>query len=302
MNPRVGIVILNWNGGERTRTCVESALAQTHLNRFVIVVDNASSQREQEDLRTSYAGHPLVQLLSLDRNYGYAGGNNAGISLALRQHADMVLIATQDTRLYPDALARLVQTAVENPRVGVVGPLVVDTRSQRVLSCGERYSTPLLCVPRTLLRHRQTYHPCYPVGGILGCAMLLTRELIETVGCFDEGLFAYYEEVDLCLRARRQSFAVACNPQAVVVHDGLRGFGSGMTPLSAELKTRNLLRLMRRYARRRDWLLLAPSCALLLLGSSALYGLRGRVDIVAALLRGFSAGVSGNKGPVAVSV
>ncbi|MBI3781898.1 MAG: glycosyltransferase family 2 protein [Deltaproteobacteria bacterium] len=297
MSVRVGIVVLSWNGGERTHACIDSALAQSHENKFVVVVDNASSSDERSVLQERYARHPLVRLLFLDENRGYAGGNNAGSALALSNDAEMVLIATQDTFLYPDALALLVETAVAHPRVGIVGPLVLDSRSHRVLSAGERFSVGLLCVPRTLLRHRHTYPPAYPVSGVLGCVMLLTRDLLRVVGGFDEGLFAYYEEVDLCLRAHVQSFAIACNPRAIVTHDGMRGFRSGLTPLSARLKTRNLLRLMRRYGRGRDWLLLAPTYALLLAASAVLYAVRGRADIVTSLMHGLADGMAAPAGP-----
>jgi hypothetical protein len=298
MSPRVGIVVLNWNGGAQTVACIESLVDQSYENKFVIVVDNASSPSERLALQQRYAESPLVELVFLDSNRGYAGGNNEGLSIALRQGADMVLIATQDTQLYPGVLGLLVETAGSNTRIGIVGPMVVDVSlPQRVLSVGECVVVPLLCMPRTIIRHRQVNHPWHLVTGILGCVMLLTRACLEAVGLFDETLFAYYEEVDLCLRARHRGFLIACNTQAVVTHDGMRGFRGGLTPLSAELKARNLLRVMRRYAQPFDWLLLVPSCILLFAGSAVLYTLRGRLDIVAALLRGLAAGVAGQSGP-----
>jgi GT2 family glycosyltransferase len=142
----------------------------------------------------------------------------------------------------------------------------------------------------------------YAVGGVLGCALLLTRACLEAAGSFDEAFFAYYEEVDLCLRARRHGFQIVCNPRAVATHDGLRGFLAGFTPLSAELKARNLLRLMRHWATLADWVVLAPTYALLLSGSIVLYGLRGRADIVVALLRGTVAGWRRRGGPLPAAV
>ena len=126
--------------------------------------------------------------------------------------------------------------------------------------------------------------------------MLLTRRCIETIGDFDEEFFAYYEEVDLCLRARRHGFRIVCAPRAVSAHDGMRGFLAGFTPLSAELKARNLLRLMRRWAAPLDWLVLLPTWTLLVAGSVGLYALRGRWDIVRALARGLHAGWHGQGG------
>src|SRR5262249_21247607 len=158
-----------------------------------------------------------------------------------------------------------------------VGPLVVDSQTpSHVLSAGERLAVPLLCIPRTLLRYRQVRLPSYPVSGVMGCVYLITRRCVDAVGGLDASFFAYYEEVDLCLRARQHGFGIAVAPRAVAAHDGMRGFAAGFTALSAELKARNLLRLMRRHARGFDWIVLLPTFAALLALSSALYALRGR--------------------------
>jgi len=301
MTPRVGIVILNWHGGAQTHTCIDSARAQAYADKFVVVVDNASGASERATLQQRYAGDADVQLCLLDDNRGYAGGNNAGIGAVLAQGAEVVLIVTQDATLAPGALATLVAAAGADPRIGVVGPQVIDARRPgHVWSVGERVSVALLCVPRTLLRHRRIRRAWYDVGGVLGCVMLLTRRCIESIGGFDEALFAYYEEVDFCLRARRSGFRVVCAPSAIALHDGMRGFLAGFTPISAELKARNVLRLMRRWAGPLDWCVLLPTGVMLIAGSVALYALRGRWDIVRALVRGLRAGWRGQGGPVTV--
>lgn len=303
MKARVGIVVLNWNGGAQTVACVESARAQLYPEKFIVLVDNNSSAAERGYLRRRYGGDPAIRLCFLDENRGYAGGNNVGIAAALTAGAEMTLILTQDTALAPGALAALVETARANPRIGIVGPKVIDVRKpQRVLSVGECVHGALLCVPRTLLRYRRVRLPWRPVSGVLGCTMLLTRTCLEVAGFFEEEFFAYYEEVDLCLRARAHGFTIACAPGAVVTHDGMRGFLTGFTVLSAELKARNLLLLMRRWASPADWFLLAPTWGLLLAGSVALYVLRGRIDIVRALGRGMAAGIRQRGGPLDVVV
>jgi GT2 family glycosyltransferase len=174
---------------------------------------------------------------------------------------------------------------------------VVDAqRASQVLSIGERVHVALLCVPRTLLRYRRTRATPYEVSGVIGCVMLVTRRCVETIGNFDEDFFMYYEEVDLCLRARTAGFKVACTPYAVVTHDGMRGYLAGLARTSAELKARNLLRLMRRWAGPTDWLLLVPTYGMLLAGSMILYSLRGRFDVVVGMARGMVAGVRGRAG------
>jgi len=295
MTLKVGIVVLNWNGGTQTEACIESVRQQEYAPKFIVLVDNDSSPAEREALRRRYGGASDVQCCFLDENRGYAGGNNAGIRAALAGAADAVVIATQDVVFEPGALAELVAAAADSG-IGVVGPKVIDKADRRTLSIGERAEVPLLCVPRRWLRYRREGPVPYDVGAVVGCALLATRRCLQAVGDFDEGFFAYYEEVDLCLRARRQGFKVVCTTRAVVRHDGMRGFAGGFTALSAELKARNLLRLIRRWARPLDYLLLVPTYVLLVATSMGLYALRGRSDLVVAMLRGIAAGLQGREG------
>ena len=293
---KAGIVVLSWNGGEQTLACIDSVRTQEYADKFLVLVDNNSQPEQRQLLRRRYAADPEVHCCFLDENRGYAGGNNAGIAVALAAGAEVVVIVTQDVTLASGALAAMVAAASE-AGVGIVGPAVVDASdARRVLSLGERIGIPWLCVPRTLLRYRRARREPYDVGGVLGCVMLLTRRCVESTGGFDEGFFAYYEEVDLCLRARAHGFRIVCAPQALAAHDGMRGFLGGFTALSAELKARNLVRLMRRWAGPADWLLLAPTYCLLIAASTALYALRARFSVIAALARGTLAGFRGQSG------
>lgn len=291
MSPTVGIVVLSWNGGGQTIACVESLRVQDYRDKFIVLVDNQSQPEERAALLRRYGDDPDVQCCFLDDNRGYAGGINAGLAAALDRQADLVAVVTQDVTFSSGALGLMVAAAAD-ARVGIVGPQVIDAGNpRRVQSVGERVHVPLLCVPRTWLRYRRHRRAPYTVGGVLGCAMLLTRPCLQAVGGFDETFFAYYEEVDLCLRARQRGFLIVCAPQAVVMHDGMRGFAAGFTALSAELKARNLIRLLRRWARPLDYLVLAPTYVLLMACSVALYAGRRRGDVVAALLRGAGAGL-----------
>jgi GT2 family glycosyltransferase len=290
--PRVGVVVLSWNASNQAAAAARSALAQDYPELFVIVVDNDSAVEEMESLQAEFVGEPRVEFLPLRRNLGYAGGNNAGATLAFDRDAQFVLILTQDARLEPGALFTLVETASRYD-AGLVGPRILDWRNQSVeLSCGERLSVPLLCAPRRLMRYRYTNAEPHHVSGLMGCVLLISRGCWEQLAGFDERYFAYYEEVDFCLRAARYGWGIWCAPSAVALHDGMRGFAAGFTPLSAELKARNLLWTMRRHARPADWILLLPMWLGLMAGSLVLYALQRRADIVAAILRGAARGLS----------
>ena len=189
------------------------------------------------------------------------------------------------------------------PAAGIVGPVVVDLHDpDRVITAGERVLLPLLCVPRTLIRHRAHGDASYPVTGVMGCELLVTRKCFEAAGGFTEEIQVYYEDVDFCLAARARGFGAMIAPLAVVRHDGMRGFAAGLTPWAAFLKARNPWLVVRRHGSPLTWLTFVPTYSALVLASAAIYAARGRGDIVRALGRGARAGVAAAFGRRAVPV
>jgi GT2 family glycosyltransferase len=293
--PFVAAVVVNHDGIAYTRACVASLRRSRGVRVHAIVVDNASRPEERRALEEEYRGASDVEILLLTENRHFAGGVNAGAARGVALGAGFLMILNNDTELEPDCLALLVETAIAHHDAGIVGPALLDVREpDRALSLGERYSAWSLAVPRTLLRVRDAGDGTpYRVGGIMGSALLVTRECFLRVGPYREDLLVYYEEVDFCLRARRLGFRPLVAPRAIVRHDGLRGFAAGLTPYAAHLKTRNQLLLMRAHGGLLDWAAFLPVYAGLVATSSLLYLARGEREVVAALWRGVGEGVGG---------
>ena len=285
-------VVVTWEGGEATRRCVASLLAQRRPPASIVVVDNASGAAERAALARAWADEPRVHLLLLDDNRQFAGGLNAGAAHALAHGARRLLFLNNDTVLDPDALGRLEDALDAAPRAGIAGPRVVDLAdASHVITAGERHALPLLCVPRTLLRYRGPLDRPYAVQGVMGCALLVTRACFEAVGGFPRDIEVYYEDVDFCLGARAAGFGALVEPRAVVAHDGIRGFAAGLTAWAAFLKARNPWLLVRRRGTWATWPVFLPTYAAMLGTSAILYALRGRLDVVRALGRGALAGL-----------
>ena len=289
----VGAVVVTWNGGDVTRACVESLRASSGVPTLIVVVDNASRDEERQALVAQYGNVPGIELVLLDDNRHFAGGVNAGARRALERGATHLLFLNNDTTLAPDCARLLVEAADSHPEAGIIGPALLDLPPpHRPLSLGERYSTWSLAVPRTLLKVRSPGDGTpYPVGGIMGSAIMATRDCFLRVGPYSEDLLVYYEEVDYCLRARACGYRPLLVPRAVVLHDGMRGFTAGLQPYAARLKCRNQLLLLRWHGSPVDWLAFVPIFAVLVVLSSAIYALRGRRDVVAAMWRGVVEGI-----------
>jgi GT2 family glycosyltransferase/glycosyltransferase involved in cell wall biosynthesis len=300
--PRVGVVILSFQDAHRTLECLRSLAADGYPALDVLVADNASAPGQRELLARGVdaardEGLVDADVLWLEHNLGYAGANNIAMKQLFARGCEHVLVLNSDTTVAPGTVAALVRAARANRSAGPLGPRVSKQKpGGEPASLGERFTAATLWAPRSLLRVRaQRQHP-YPVSGVTGCALLVPRALYERIGGFDDSLFAYYEEVDLCLRASEAGFAPTVVPDAEVGHEGARGFASGMTPLAAFLKARNLYLVGMRRVRSAGRIVFVFGYHGLVAASAIAYQLRGRRDVAAAMSAGMRAGLRGETG------
>lgn len=295
----IGIVVPTWNRAASAIAAVDS-LARLGAARpfFAIVVDNGSRPAERDALTAGLAGRDGVEVVALPTNQGFARAVNVGLAAAFARGAAAVLVLNDDAEVEVGLLATLGAVADADPRVGIVAPRIVDATSGREVSRGERVWLPLVCLPRTWLRVRGIGSTPTEVASVIGVAFLVTRACFEGIGGLEESFFAYYEEVDYCLRARAAGFRVMVAPATTVRHEGFRGFAGGFTPLAAYLKARNLPLLVRRNGGVLAWLLFVPSYAAMLAASAAVYAVRGdAARVVPAIGRGLADGLRARSGP-----
>jgi len=224
--------------------CLESLSHSTYTPHTSLVVNCASTDGSFEAIRRA---HPETVMLALPDNRGYAGGNNVGLDWALEHGADWVLVLNEDTILAPDCVARLVEIGESDGRIGIVGPMIYHFDEPDVIQTaggmlGRSWSAALLGnnEPDT-----GQFPGPHAVEWISGCAMLIRRSLLDQIGCFDERFFMYWEEIDLCLRARRRGWRLMHVPQAKLWHKGVQR-NYRPAPLVTYYTTRNRFLLLQK--------------------------------------------------------
>lgn len=214
---RVLVVIVNYNGGEMVLESLRALRRQTFKAFSTVVVDNHSSDGSAERIAAEF---PEVQLLALQKNTGFAAGNNA----ALKQVplAEWVALLNPDAFPRPDWLARMLAAADSNPDFDSFGSrLCSDSEGLTLDGIGDTYHVSGVvwreghgrAATHQYTDKQSIFSPC------AAAAMYRSRCLVE-VGGFDEDLFCYVEDVDLGFRLRLAGYRSLYVPDAVVHHLG----------------------------------------------------------------------------------
>ncbi len=226
--PHVAIVILTWNGKDFVLECLRSLACIKYPNWSATVIDNASADGTADAVRERF---PQQRLLVMEKNLGFCGGNNRGITDALERGADYVLLLNNDVEMHPDMLDELVKAAETDPRIGIVGAkniLMVDHNLLWGAYGDLTFGAELVHLAGRFARSDDPqFLTTKDVDWVIGNGMMFKRAELQDVGGFDEWFFGYHEDVDLCLRARQRGWRVVYVGAASIYHHG--GAAAGAT-------------------------------------------------------------------------
>ena len=218
MSKEISLIIVNFNGRNILGECLRSVYDQVYKNFEVMLVDNGSSDGSVPFTKDHF---PEVRVICLEKNYGFATANNIGIKEASKNgYLQYYALLNNDMKLHPRWLKNLAEAAKHDKSAGgfqskilsMSEPGVIDalgialTRSGRPIQIGSGEVD--------VERHENLVE----VFGACAGAVLYKREMLEDIGLFDEDFFAYYEDVDLALRARMAGWRCLCVPTAIVYH------------------------------------------------------------------------------------
>lgn len=242
---RLLVVILNYRTPSLTIDCLRSLVdeVQSLPGTRVVVTDNASSDGSVERIAATIETEgwsDWVSLMPLDRNGGYAFGNNAAIAPALQSTnpPPYVLLLNPDTIVRPGALQVLVDFMEEHPDVGIAGSRLEDPdgtpqrsafRFPTVLSeldLSLRLGVVSKLLSKWVVAPPVSEETCQ-TDWVAGASMIVRREVFQSAGLLDEKYFMYFEELDFCLAAKKSAWPCWYVPQSRVVH--LVGQSSGVT-------------------------------------------------------------------------
>lgn len=216
------IIILNWNGADDTLACLNS-LANADGDFVVYVVDNGSADNSVVRIQSwiDECRDVDVRLIPLDRNYGFAMGNNKGLEIAAGMSPDSYLLLNNDTEVLPDFLVRLQEFSARHPRYRVLTPKInYYYDKQKIWNCGGRL----------FFGFRKYFYAGCPdsavkekghidISFVTGCALFFYPELLDEQGhLFTERFFFGEEDFEFSMRMQKANVRVACVLDSLIYH------------------------------------------------------------------------------------
>jgi N-acetylglucosaminyl-diphospho-decaprenol L-rhamnosyltransferase len=227
MRPQADIVIVNWNSGLLLERCVQSILDYPSGVAQIVVVDNGSSDGSADALPQA----PNVRVERTGENLGFARACNLG---AAHGTASYILFLNPDAAFLDGESLPRVLRFLEEPSsrdIGICGIRLVDETGATQASCanftnvgtylGQPFGldrlAPSLFTP---LFARFDYKESRDVDQAIGAFFIIRRTLFRQLAGFDNRFFVYYEEVDLCLRAREAGWRTHYFAESIAFHRG----------------------------------------------------------------------------------
>lgn len=225
-NPRIAIIILNWNGFADTIECLESLNKLEYENYKIVLVDNASDNDEGDKIKERF---PEIHLIKNDINKGFAGGNNVGIKWARENDYHYAWILNNDTVIEKESLKYQI-SHFEDEKTGAVGSKIKIYNTNLIWSKGiYLLNISLTSKPIKFFSNIDEgkediiLESSKELKYISGCSILLRTDMENIF--FDEAFFAYCEDMDVCYRIHKEGYKLIYEPRSVVYHKNARSTG-----------------------------------------------------------------------------
>lgn len=238
-SPELSIIIVSFNTREILRECLQAVYKHTAGIAFeVIVVDNASQDGSSAMVREAF---PRVNLIELNENVGFGGGNNAGVKVAHGRH---LFLLNSDAILLGNTPLALSQHLLQHPDIACLGPRIVCLDGQLQAKAFGHLPNPWRVLMQSFGLAYLGFRifegvdgmwrgaPDMDVGWLSGVCLCLRREDYLAVGGFDPRFFMYAEDVALCARLHRARGRVVLLDRFDVLHYG----GAASTNLDSRVK------------------------------------------------------------------
>ena len=255
-NIKFHVCILNWNGQEVLRDCVQSILNNQFESFKVTVIDNGSDDFKSRELDSR------VNIIKLDKNYGFAKGYNLGISKAKIDKNEYLILLNNDTIVDKNFFINLSNSIQSKKTESIYGPKIMFDDEDLIWYGGGKVN-----LDKGIIRHVGIRKPSGDLNiesntdYVTGCCMIVKKSIYDDLGGFDESFFMYNEDVDFCLRAKLNKIECVYLPSIIISHKVSSSMGGYYSRKKISMKIKSAFLLYKKYySQPRAILLLVKYC------------------------------------------
>lgn len=247
MSKELSIIITSYKNPSVLRLCLESLKKNVLNENYEILVLDSSTEEDTETLMRE--DFPEVKFFSHRENLGFAKLVNDGLKKAAGKY---ILILNADIIVEKKSVDLLIQEFKEDPRLGIIGPKLLNFDGKTQPSCFRFYSLPIIIYRRTFigkfrfakkeigrfLYEDKDLEKSLEVDWLMGSAMMTSRKAVDNTGPMEENFgFMYFEDVDWCRRFWEKGYKIAYFPPAKMFHYHGKG-SAGQGALKAVFSNR----------------------------------------------------------------
>ena len=259
----MSVVVPNFNSWHYLDVCLTSLIDSKFPFFEMIVLDNASIDGSQDNIRAKY---PQVRLIENSTNLGHVGAVNQGCGLA---KGDTILLLDSDTELSPDSIERMASVLDKHPEVWMVGPKTLNTDGT-TQEGARRFPSPINGLfgrqsllskifpnnpftVRYLARDLSNLTEPYRVESIGAYCMMFRRDTLDKAGFWDDIYHTYFVDSDWCKQIELCGGAIYCVPGAIVKHHDQNRSTRKKDPARIVLFHKSAYRFYRKFYTRGKW-------------------------------------------------
>lgn len=220
-NENICIILVNYNGYDDTVECIKSIENSDYDNYKIILVDNGSKDKNKI-LNDNYINNVADVIIS-EENLGFSGGNNLGIKYAQEKYdPEYYLLLNNDTVITKDTISNLKKGFDFDSKAGIItGKIYYFSEPKTIWAAGGKFNfnTGIADQPELgKIDDGVQYENTCEVSFATGCTMLISKQVINTVGYLEESYFLYAEDTDYCCRVLNAGFKIIYVGKALIYH------------------------------------------------------------------------------------
>jgi len=208
------IIIVVYNSINYTIKCIDSILNSKNSKYKIILVDNGSDSKIKNALKShliSLNSVEIIKLLELNQNYGYAYGVNHGIRYSLKfKDCSYLWVLNNDVKIEEDCLSKLVNCY---PNKSIISPAIYDYDDDKKVQSLGGMLNPYFLTTKNIDKSANSFFDF-----LTGSSLFFSSEIVSINGFLSIKYFMYYEDVDWCLRAKKNNIKLSIIEDCKIFH------------------------------------------------------------------------------------